>query len=568
MSNKMSIRDFKIRLARVFDDKLHTRQWGNVVDYIIIGFILLSSIEIFLATFEGVVERYGRWLNLIDIITTIFFTVEVSLRIWCADLLDSRYKGFWGRIRYCFSFYGLIDVLATYPFYLHFFFPFSYTALKTLRIMRLLRIFRFMRSFRLLRNAVNSKRSEMFVSLQFLCIVTIILSFILYFLEHEAQPTVYKNGIDSVVWAFAQYIGDPGGFADNPPITFWGRIIACIVGILGIAIFAVPAGLIGAGFTEALEEEVHAETSKKNAAKIYSTFERKLDRYSHYQIVPKFQSIVDIQYQMGLKPDDILDGVAAADNLRLINLASTRPLEEKAEDKLAVECFIKNRPYGCCIDRGSKVTIVAPTAFAEATMGAFAFYIAKFGGFNFISKEVGTIRPYKSFYLLSGEQMEGLDDYMADLQKLASTKDHWLITIMAASGANEPALPTQFHFGFGGKKGDESFNADDLLVNDVRKAQQLYHDFAHKIEAAYQLLSDCQRYHDSTNPKIYVRHLDVRPNAIIIRVAWSVACWDTHSFCIARLMAEVFNEHLEADKNKELPADLKVKDIGYDNYLL
>ena len=94
------------------------------------------------------------------------------------------------------------------------------------------------------------------------------------------------------------------------------------------------------------------------------------------------------------------------------------------------------------------------------------------------------------------------------------------------------------------------------------------YDFAHKIEAAYQLLSDCQRYHDSTNPKIYVRHLDVRPNAIIIRVAWSVACWDTHSFCIARLMAEVFNEHLEADKNKELPADLKVKDIGYDNYLL
>lgn len=178
------------------------------------------------------------------------------------------------------------------------------------------------------------------------------------------------------------------------------------------------------------------------------------------------------------------------------------------------------------------------------------------------------IRPYKSFYLLSGEQMDGLDDYMSDLQKLAPTKDHWLITIMAASGANEPALPTQFHFGFGGKKGDESFNADDLLVNDVRKAQQLYHDFAHKIEADYQLLSDCQRYHDSTNPKIYVRHLDVRPNAIIIRVAWSVACWDTHSFCIARLMAEVFNEHLEADKNKELPADLKVKDIGYDNYLL
>ena len=119
---KISIHEFKKNLARVFDDKLHTRQWENIVDYVIIGFILLSTIEIFLATFEGVVERYGTWLNLIDIITTVFFTIEVTLRIWCADLLDDRYKGFWGRIRYCFSFYGLIDVLATYPFYLHFFF--------------------------------------------------------------------------------------------------------------------------------------------------------------------------------------------------------------------------------------------------------------------------------------------------------------------------------------------------------------------------------------------------------------------------------------------------------------
>lgn len=164
--------------------------------------------------------------------------------------------------------------------------------------------------------------------------------------------------------------------------------------------------------------------------------------------------------------------------------------------------------------------------------------------------------------------MEGLDDYMADLQRLAPTKDHWIITILAASGAQEPALPTQFHFGFGGKKGDESFDATDLLVNDVQKAQQLYHDFAHKIEAEYQLLSDCQRYHDSTNPNIYVRHLDVRPNAIIIRVAWSVVCWDARSFCIARSMAEIFSQHIEPNNNKEFPADLKEKGIGYDNYLL
>ena len=103
---------FKRELNRVFDDNLHTKQWHNVVDYIIIGLILLSTLEVFLSTYDGIVERYGTWLKVVDYFTTIVFTIEVSLRIWCADLLDPKYKGFWGRVRYCFSFYGFIDVLA------------------------------------------------------------------------------------------------------------------------------------------------------------------------------------------------------------------------------------------------------------------------------------------------------------------------------------------------------------------------------------------------------------------------------------------------------------------------
>ena len=250
---------FKQELNRVFDDNLHTKQWHNYVDYTIIGFIVLSTIEVFLSTYDGIVERYGTWLTVIDYLTTAFFTIEVSLRIWNADQLDPKYKGFWGRVRYCFSFYGLIDILSTYPFYLHFFMPIPYVALKALRIARLLRIFRYMKAFSILSRAFRSKTNEMKVSLQFLAIVTLILSFVLFFVEHEAQPEVYDNGWTSVIWAFAQYIGDPGNFADTPPITFTGRIIACIIGILGIAIFAVPAGLIGSAFTEVMEKDEKKE---------------------------------------------------------------------------------------------------------------------------------------------------------------------------------------------------------------------------------------------------------------------------------------------------------------------
>lgn len=167
---------FKEQLARVFDDNLRTRQWENYLDYTIIGFIVLSTAQVFLSTYDNIVARYGRLLDIVDIITTIFFTIEVTLRIWTADILNPKYKGFRGRIRYCLSFYALIDILSTYPFYLHFFMPIPYAMLKTLRIARLLRIFRYVKAFSVLRRAISSKQDEMKVSLQFLVIVTLILS--------------------------------------------------------------------------------------------------------------------------------------------------------------------------------------------------------------------------------------------------------------------------------------------------------------------------------------------------------------------------------------------------------
>ena len=112
------MKKFKQELARVFDDNLRTRQWQNWVDYAIIGLIIISTVEVFLSTFDSVANRYGDWLRAVDLFTTVFFTIEVTLRIWCADIIDPKYKGFWGRVRYCFSFYGLIDILSTYTFYI------------------------------------------------------------------------------------------------------------------------------------------------------------------------------------------------------------------------------------------------------------------------------------------------------------------------------------------------------------------------------------------------------------------------------------------------------------------
>lgn len=536
---------FKQQLARVFDDNLRTKQWQNYVDYTIIALILLSTLEVFLSTYDNIVEKYGMWLKVVDYFTTIFFTIEVSLRIWAADQIDPKYKGFGGRVRYCCSFYGLIDILATYPFYLHFFMPIPYMALKALRIARLLRIFRYIKAFDVLSRALRSKKDEMVVSLQFLCIITVLLSFILFFVEHEAQPDVYDNGWTSVLWAFAQYIGDPGGFADTPPITICGRVIACIIGVLGIAIFAVPAGLVASAFSEVMEKDERKEKDAANIAKIDAAFAPVQDRYTKLRTIPRFVSVVDIQAKYRLAEAQICRAVNEASNYRVRNLASTQPIEEHPVDKLVLEQFPINTPYGCYIDRGSNITIVGTSNYAEAAIGTFAYYLAEMGGFNYVSKEVDLdpLHPI-SFYNIANEQAnEHLIQFLGDINHLSSGKDKWAIFLLSASGGQEPVYPTQFHYIIGKEKGDKTYNDPRITIQDIARFDALYKQLSATIEQQFGLHSDCQQFHNGTSDKNIARHIDC-PNAFTIRIAWSVTCWDYRYLQIAQTMAEQIKQIL------------------------
>ena len=413
----------KQAIAAALDDEKNSRA-DKVVDGIVITLIVISTLEIFLSSFASLGERVNRTLNFIDLFTTIVFTVEVSLRIWLAGDINPKYKGFMGRLKYCISLYGLIDILATYPFYLGFLFPIPYTVFKAFRIVRLLRIFRYMTSFKLLKTAILSKKAELAVSLQFLCIITLILSFVLFYVENKVQPEVYSNSWKAVVWAFNQYIKDPGGFGNVPPVSTIGKLIACVIGILKIAIFAVPAGLIGSGFLQAVNAQKEKEYLKVLSDKLHLAFERKLDIYTGCFFSPMSLPIGNIQASQGLAEIDIFKAVDMADDFRIVNLAITRPIDMMAPDKLAIEHFVINRPYGCFINRGSKVTIVAPSSSMDPAIGYYAYYLAKIGGFNLVSRELGVSRPYRSFYNQTYKgDVPGLSEFMS---RLLPPQDCWL----------------------------------------------------------------------------------------------------------------------------------------------
>ena len=561
---------FKKQLARIFDSDLRTRQWENIPDYIIIGLIVLSTLSIFISTFD-VSPQCQRILQIIDIVTVLIFTIEVTLRIWVADELDPKYKGFWGRVRYCFTFYGLIDILSTYSFYVSFVIPLPYAMLKVLRVARLLRVFRYMRSFRLLQQAISSKSKEMFVSLQFLVIVTLILSFILFFYEHAAQPEVYTNGITSTIWAFAQYVGDPGGFANTPPITLVGRLIACIIGLLGIALFAVPAGLIGAGFSEAMENEKSQLKIQKNINSIVHTFKFEKDQqHSQLFIVPRYKDINTIISRKFISYDNILEAIQASDCLHLYDMSNLTNPQERPESRMVVINYKRNRPYGCCIDRGSRITIISTSGSMEPATSWLAYHTAKLGGFNFVSKEIDTDmdNPTSYYNIPSNAKCPNLQLFIDDIRELTARPNSWAIPFLGAIGLR--SRPTQFHFCYNSKKGDDSYNDPASLVKDFATFDAMYKAVSSELLEQYDFHCDKNEWYAINHNSNIATFLNAA-NAFTLRIECFVWMYDFRYMSIIQSLAKKLHETLEPEKEMITPPEMvnrqEGRDFGMQDYI-
>ncbi len=542
------MKKFKQELARVFDDNLRTRQWQNWVDYAIIGFIVISTVEVFLSTFDSVANRYGDWLRAVDLFTTVFFTIEVTLRIWCADLIDPKYKGFWGRVRYCFSFYGLIDILSTYTFYIAFLLPIPYSLLKALRIARLMRVFRYMKAFRILSEAISNKKRELLVSLQFLAIVTLILSFVLYFVEHEVQPEVYENGWTSVVWAFAQYIGDPGGFADMPPITLAGQIIACLVGILGIAIFAVPAGLVGSSFSDVMEDEKKEQELKDNAEAINEMMlVKSLQREGIYWPARNI-SFGDLTLKLNLTVEEIIKSVAASTNLRIKNLAAAMP-EGPKTDMMVVNQYCVNEEYGSHVERGSSVTIVNPIGVGDNGLSYFDWHLAQLGGFNYVANEFYSMQHHDrtrrcTFYSANTDtQANPAFQRFANHILEGHGKGDWIIVVV---GEQRVKNKTDVHFEFGGDIGEQRFDFEGGIAPDRATVRRLYDDMQ-TVSQKSGLTVDAHQVQPRLPDNTLARYLQSRTEANVLQlsVSYKLMVFDNEVYSAIVGIADVLNRQLE-----------------------
>lgn len=202
--------------------------WLTVAILVNIGLVMLESVR-------AVNERLGTLLLVLEVVLNLLFTVEYGLRVWSAR----------DRLRWVFSFYGMVDLLAILPFLLSLIWP-GLRALAVLRAVRLMRIFRILGLFNYMREArilllslIASRHRIIVFMLAVLALVTVFGTIMFVIEPKEAGFTSIPR---SIYWAIVTLT--TVGYGDIAPVTTLGQILASGIMILGYAIIAIPTGIV------------------------------------------------------------------------------------------------------------------------------------------------------------------------------------------------------------------------------------------------------------------------------------------------------------------------------------
>lgn len=210
---------------------------SNKFSYLIQTLIIFSVLSFSIETLPHVNPKLKLFLSYTETIIVILFTLEYIIRIYTSNL------------KYVFSFYGLIDLLAILPFYI----TLGSIDIRALRIFRLFRIFRLLKllkftsSIKKFQNAINQIKRELLIFSVFAIFLLYLSSVGIYYFENNAQPDVFKSVFHSFWWSVTTLT--TAGYGDMVPITSGGKIFSSVILFIGIGIVSVPAGLLASALT-------------------------------------------------------------------------------------------------------------------------------------------------------------------------------------------------------------------------------------------------------------------------------------------------------------------------------
>lgn len=242
------------------------RKWYYHIDnYFINVLIIFNVIAIILASFRTINNQFFEFFRDFELFSVVVFSIEYLLRLWVSDvhyITKKHHKGskISARLKYMFSFYGIIDLIAILPFYLPVFIKLDLRMLRILRITRMFRLFKvahYSKSLQLMGTVLKNKKGELLVTISIALIIVLVSSSLMYEIEKNVQPDNFPNVFAAMWWAFATLTTI--GYGDVYPISVIGKVLAIITAFFGIGLIAIPTGILASGFSEELQKKAKSK---------------------------------------------------------------------------------------------------------------------------------------------------------------------------------------------------------------------------------------------------------------------------------------------------------------------
>ncbi len=232
------------RIYKIIEVAEDNDRLSKIYDMVMMVVIVVSLVPIAAKSTSG---YYGT----IDIVTAVIFIADYLLRLLTADFKLKKKGGSF--LLYPFTPMAIIDLLAILPSLLHVGRTFRvlkvFRLLRTLRVFRVFKVIRYSKSISIIIKVFKKQKESLLVVCGLAGGYILVSALIVISVEPETFPTFF----DAIYWATVSLT--TVGYGDIFAVSTAGRIITMVSSIFGIAIVALPAGIITAGYMDALNEE-------------------------------------------------------------------------------------------------------------------------------------------------------------------------------------------------------------------------------------------------------------------------------------------------------------------------
>ncbi|SFA83623.1 voltage-gated potassium channel [Acetitomaculum ruminis DSM 5522] len=191
----------------------------------------------------------NRYSLIIDVITVSIFIFDYIMRFYTSDY-KMGIKSYKAYVAYVFTPMAIIDLLSIVPV-LTFFFPASVTLqlFRIFRVLRILKLVRYSKTMVVIENVIRKVRAQLFAMLMIACAYIFAIAMIIF----QVEPDLFEDFFDALYWATISITTI--GYGDIAPATNIGRFITMLSALVGVAVVALPSGMITAAYMDEISRK-------------------------------------------------------------------------------------------------------------------------------------------------------------------------------------------------------------------------------------------------------------------------------------------------------------------------